>query len=136
MTEEPARHNQPVSNQLHPLIFKIVVGLVLWFVLAAWASFDDNRYTGYLLVVVSGVFFIAIAIPTVLSRTARWAYGDEATRTSNLSFRDWLSGQFNTWQERRKAADAAVEIVLPIAAAAIGMTTLGLVFHLAAIHAV
>ena len=60
----------------------------------------------------------------------------ETTPTTKIGFRDWASGQFETWQERVKGANAAVEILLPVAAAAVGMTAFAIVFHYAATHAV
>ena len=132
MTRELVRHNRPVSSEVHPFLFKIVVGLVVWFVLAAWAFFDDSGYTGLLLAVVSGVFFMAVAIPSILLRAGRKAGGDGSIHASQMSFRDWLAGQFVS-QDRRGAAESAVEIMLPIAAAAIGITALGFIFHLTAI---
>ena len=42
------------------------------------------------------------------------------------------SGEFDTWQGRRKAAGAAVEILLPIAAVAFGITAFGIVLHFTA----
>ena len=41
----------------------------------------------------------------------------------------WLSGEFETWQGRLKGTDAAVEILLPIAAVAFGMTIFGILLH-------
>jgi hypothetical protein len=46
-----------------------------------------------------------------------------------LRFSDWAAGQFETWQDRVKGANAAAEIILPIAAAAVGMTAFAIVFH-------
>jgi hypothetical protein len=40
-----------------------------------------------------------------------------------------------TWQDRVRGRDAAIEITLAIAAAAVGMTAFAIVFHYAAAHA-
>ena len=40
----------------------------------------------------------------------------------HTSFRDLASGNFRTWQGDLKASSAAVQILLPIAAVAFGMT--------------
>ncbi len=50
-------------------------------------------------------------------------------------FSDWAAGQFETWQDSQKGSDAAAEIILPIAAAAVGMTAFAIVFHYATQHA-
>jgi len=57
-------------------------------------------------------------------------HGD-AQRGKFPPLRDWASGDFETAQGRRKAASAALEMLLPIAAAAFGMTVLGIVFYAA-----
>jgi hypothetical protein len=132
MTREVSRHNRPVSDQLHPLIYKAIVGLVLWFVVSAWAFFGDGEYMGLLLAVVSGFFFMAVAIPCALSLIWQKYQGSDVRRGEGISLRDWASGDFDTWQGRRKAADAAVEILLPIAAVAFGITAFGIVLHFVA----
>jgi hypothetical protein len=50
--------------------------------------------------------------------------------------RDWASGSFEIRQDRLKGANAIAEILLPIAAVALGMTVLGIVFHFTAANAV
>jgi hypothetical protein len=136
MAKEDSRHNRPVSDRLHPYIYTAVAGLALWFAVSAWAFFSDDDYTGFLLAVVSGLFFVAVAIPFALWRIW-WKYQDsDGARDGGISFGDWASGDFATWQDRRSAAGAATEILLPIVAVAFGMTAFGIVFHFAAATAV
>lgn len=132
MTREVSRHNRPVSDHLHPLIYTAVVGLLLWFVVSAWAFFGDGEYMGILLAVVSGFFFMAVAIPYALWLIWRKYQGSDVARGEGISLRDWASGEFDTWQGRRKAAGAAVEILLPIAAVAFGITAFGIILHFTA----
>lgn len=85
MTREVSRHNRLVSDHLHPLIYTAVVGLVLWFVVSAWAFFGDGEYMGLLLAVVSGFFFMAIAIPGALW-LIWWKYqGSDVARGEGIS---------------------------------------------------
>jgi hypothetical protein len=44
----------------------------------------------------------------------------------------WVVGEFDTWTGPVKGASATAEVLLPIAAVAVGMTVLGLVFHIIA----
>jgi ribosomal protein S11 len=53
------------------------------------------------------------------------ASDDEGSR-----FGDWLSGGIEVRQRRLKGSDAAAGILVPIAAAAVGMTALALVLPL------
>jgi hypothetical protein len=128
-TTENSSRKGPASDQLHPFVYMAAVGLVVLFAVAAWASFDDGEYTGFLLAVMSGFFFMAVAIPCTLWLIWRRHQDVDAARVESVSWRTWARGEFDTWTGRRKAADAAVEILLPLAAVAFGMTGLGIVFH-------
>jgi len=121
------------TDRLPPLIYLALVGLVAWMVLAAW-GFAGPGYADFALAVVTGFFVIIIAIPSILWRVGRVNRPAEPSQRK-LRFSDWAAGQFETWQDRVKGANAAAEIILPIAAAAVGMTAFAIVFHYAAQHA-
>ena len=128
MAEEARRHNRLISNHLHPLVYLAAVGLGFWFVAAVWIVFSGYQDMELPLWVVSGLFLMAVAIPSAMWLTWR-RHADARGKAPPL--RDWASGDFETAQGRRKAASAAVEMLLPIAAAAFGMTVLGIVFYVA-----
>lgn len=121
--------NRPVADRLHPAVWAALVGIVIWFAIAIW-SFGTGGYVDWLLAVVTAFLVITVALLVILSRVGRGP--QDGMRET---FRDWASGDFATWQDRPKAINAAAEIILPIAAAAIGMTAIGIVFHYAAAHA-
>ena len=135
MVEEPRRHNRPISNRLHPFVYLAAVGLGLWFVVAVWVVFGGYQDMELPLWVVSGLFLMAVGIPSAIWLTW-WRHGD-AQGGKPPPLRDWAAGDFDTAEGRRQAATAAVEMLLPIAAAAFGMTALGILFYAAetgAIH--
>jgi hypothetical protein len=121
------------TSWLHPRVYAAVIGLVAWFVLGVW-SFAGVGVTDYLLFIVSGFIFIAVSLPLILSRVGRAdnaTNGDAANSDENpASFRDWARWDFDTWQGRLTGTQAATQILLPIAAAAFGMTALGIAFHI------
>ncbi len=121
-----------VSDGLHPLIYKALAGLALWLVVSAWIAFDGQGYVSFLLVVVTGFFIIAAAIPYLLWRVWHNHSPDEASGDAKVAFSTWWSGELDTWQGRVEGWDAAVEILLPLGAAAVGMTAIGLVFRIIA----
>jgi hypothetical protein len=125
-------HDRIVSDGLHPLIYKALAGLALWLVVSAWVGFDGQGYVSLLLVVVAGFFLIAAAIPYLLWRVWRNNSPGASTGDTPVTFSAWWSGEFDTWQGRVEGWDAAVEILLPLGAAAIGMTAIGLVFRFVA----
>jgi hypothetical protein len=131
MAYHDSRH--PVSDDLHPAIYKALAGLALWLVISAWVFFgSEGHYAGFAVAVVTGFFVIATAIPLVIwlvwRKTAKAA---EATQPAT-TFSDWWHGEVETWQGRVEGWDAAVEVLLPLGVAAVGMTLIGLVFRLTA----
>ena len=126
MTRQEKRHNRPVSTHLHPIVYWAIVGLVVWFAASAWTFFSAAEYMGLLLAVVTGFFFMVIAIPLAIWLVWRKNRNPDAMWGESIPLRDWASGEFETWQGRRKATDAAVEIVMPIAAVAFGLMVKGL----------
>ncbi|MGE0240864.1 MAG: hypothetical protein AB7F09_16645 [Parvibaculaceae bacterium] len=127
MSRKVYRPATRVTDRLHPGLYLALVALALWFVLSAWA-FAGGAYTDYLLVVASGLILVAIAIPAALWRI--WRHHPHAEEDANGSLRQWASSsEFRIWQDRMKAKDAALEILLPVAAVAFGMSLLAIVLH-------
>jgi FtsH-binding integral membrane protein len=122
------------TDRLPPLVYLALVGFVAWMVLAAW-GFAGPGYADVALVVVTGFFVIVIAIPFILWRVWRANRAPSDAPERRLEFSEWAACQFETWQDSLKGSNAAAEIILPIAAAAIGMTAFAIVFHYAAQHA-
>ena len=132
MSKDIVRRDRPPLNGLHPYVYGAIAALALWFVLSAW-SFGSDGYADWLLAVVSGFILIFVALPFVLSRVSRnEATDSDVAQAPRRSFRNWASREFDTWQYRLNAGNAAVEVLLPIAAIAFGMTALGVVLHLVA----
>jgi len=127
------RNNNVRTDRLPLGVFALLAGFVLWMVIAAWVGFAGPGYTNVALTVVTGLLLVAIGIPFVLWRMVRASDPDlEKPKT----LREWSSTQFETWQDQQKGSEAATEIILPIAAAAVGMTAFAIVFHYVAAHAV
>jgi hypothetical protein len=117
-----------VARRLHPRVYALMIGLALWLVLSVWL-FAGNGLADYLLVIVSGFIGIAVALPLILSRVTRI---DDATDDDEpQSYHDWSVADFDTCQGRLSGAQAATQILLPIAAVAIGMTVFGIALHVA-----
>src|SRR5262249_33637707 len=132
MGNEVGPGDRRVSSNLHPLVYMLIIGLAFWYVLSVW-SFAVDANADYLLVVVSGFILVAVALPYILSRVRRI---DEGREERASSFSSWASADFATWQDRLPGVNATVEILLPIAAVAFGMTAFGIIYHLVADGAV
>jgi hypothetical protein len=117
-------HNRPVSQRLHPFVYKAIFALAVVFLLGVW-EFAGDAYTGYLIAVV------ALALPFFLWRIRRShrrrGRAEESDAPEKETFGDWAAGDFQGWQDREKAGNAAVEVLLPIAAVAFGMVAFSIV---------
>ena len=117
------------SDTLHSRVYALLIGFAAWFALAVW-SFAGSGVTDYLLVIVSGFIIIVVALQLILSCVGRT--NDAAAKVDNQpSLRDWAAADFETWQDRLSGAQAALHVLLPVAAAAVGMTAFGIAFRIA-----
>lgn len=123
--------HRPVHDDLHPLVYKSMVGLTLWLVGSIWLLFDRGAYVGLNLLIVTVFFVIAVAIPVALWLTWRRNTPVDEQGGTDERFGDWSAREFATWTGGISGKQAAMQILLPIAAVSIGMTIFGLVFFFA-----
>ena len=123
-----AQSTQPAHDELHPAVYRAMVGLTLWLVLSVWVFFNSGAYVGLIFTVVTAFFLIFVTIPTALWPS--WRRNTDEPKDMPEKFRDWLGCEFTTWTGGISGRQAATQILLPIAAVCIGMTVFGLVFYL------
>jgi hypothetical protein len=127
--------NRPVTGSLHPRVYTVLIGLALWMALWVW-SFVGGGETDYILFIVTGFIVVVVALQLVLMRVRRADKpvdadnGADDSSDGALSFQQWARGEFEAERGRLRAAEAAVLILLPIAAAAIGMMAFGIEFQI------
>lgn len=129
MARELVAHNKPVFDQLHPAIYGAAVGLVAWFALAAWVLFDRQSDIGLPLAMVSVLLLVAVLLPWALSLVWKRHVMPHPTK---ISFRDWRAGDFAVWGSKLHSTHAAIDMLLPLAAVAFGLTAIGIVFLICA----
>jgi hypothetical protein len=123
--------HHPVSNGLHPAIYVGLAVSAVWMMIAAWIFFgSEGQYAGFAVAVATGLFAIAVAIPWIMWRVARGKAAAGMADPERTPFTEWWHGEVETLQGRVEGWDAAVEVLLPLGAAAIGMTLIGLIFRL------
>jgi hypothetical protein len=131
MSRELVAHNKPVFDHLHPRIYAAAIGLVVWYVLSAWLLFDRKDDIGLPLAMASVLLLVAILIP--LSLAYVWKrHRPPEQHPHQLSFHDWSAGDFAVWGARIHSQHAAIDMLLPLAAVAFGLTALGVVFLICA----
>jgi hypothetical protein len=131
MSRELVAHNKPVFDHLHPRVYAAAIGLVVWYVLSAWLLFDRKDDIGLPLAMASVLLLVAILIP--LSLAYVWKrHRPQEQHPHRLSFHDWSAGDFAVWGARIHSRHAAIDMLLPLAAVAFGLTALGVVFLICA----
>jgi hypothetical protein len=135
MARDLVDHNKPVFDHVHPRVYTTAVGFVVWFALAAWILFDhkfdsvDDMALPLAMVSVLLLFvLLLLSALTALASRHRSHDGD----TGNASYRDWSHGDFEVWGARLKSSHAMIDMLLPLAAAAFGLTAIGIVFLICA----
>lgn len=127
--QSTCRPTRRITDRLHPNLYLALVALTLWFVISA-SAFGGDGYTDYLLVAATGLIAVVIAVLAGLWRI--WRNHPHDDRPSG-SFREWAATrELRIWQDRVKAKNAAIEILLPVAAVAFGMSILAVVAHFSA----
>ena len=129
-------HQPGKGSTVHPLLYRIIIGLVALWIVVAWGFFAGRGYASLVVGVVTFIGIIAIVLPAELLRIRRNHRNVPNGLEQNLqptfgSFRRWLAQDFHTPEGRLKGMDAAVEILLPVAVASIGGLLFVLAFHFA-----
>jgi type VI protein secretion system component VasK len=139
-SDNPNHANPPATSALHSWVYLALIGLALWMVLWVW-SFVGNGETDYILFIVTGFIVTVVALQVVLMRVRRADKTSDSTAQNGTaqdsttqdspakgvaSFREWARGVFEAERSRMRAGEAALLILLPIAAAAIGMMAFGI----------
>ena len=116
------------TNELHPLVYRAMIGLTIWLVLSVWALFSRRAYEGVTLSIITLFFVVFVGIPVVLWLSWRRNTDPNEQHENVAPYHEWRSGSFETWASGISGREASMQILLPVAAVAIGMTIFGLVF--------
>src|SRR5215467_10112256 len=100
---------RPTTKRLPRWVYRLLVLVAAWFALAVWI-FAGPAVTDYLLFVVSGFIFVAVALVLVLSRVnAR-----SRAREHPPAFQDRARWDLDVFQTRLSVNEAALQILLPL----------------------
>ncbi len=133
MNKPLEQRREPATNApsgIHPLVYKAAIGLVVLFVVAAWAAFDRQSDIELPLAMLSVLLFVAVLLPYLLWRIWRAGQARPPTLKTNKGLRKWMKGSTEVWQSKLKSSDAAIDMLLPLAAVALGLVALGIAFNL------
>jgi len=127
MSTHEQRRNIPQHVDLHPAVYRMLAGSVLWMVLAVWLAFGADAYTALQLAVVVVFAMAFVLTPLCLSR---FSVARRAPQTTG--FRDWLDHDFDTYTGPVRTRDATVMILVAPLAGAVGLSAIGFIAWLAA----
>jgi len=128
MSRELVSHNKPVFDELHSRVYGAAAGLVAWFVLSAWVLFDRGGDVALSLGFVTMLLVVAVVLPWALSEIWRRYRMPYEAHPREASFHDWKAGTFSVWGAKLHGSHAAIDVLLPLAAVAFGLTAIGIVF--------
>jgi len=134
MAQEPIRPNRAVSDHLHILVRRAIIGLAVWLLASVATLFSAQGHTALAVAVACAFILVVVVLACALLHIG--VRGERVRGTGPtgdlVSLRDWLSGQFRIYQGSLSGKDAAIEIILPLAAVSLGMTLFGIILHFAA----
>jgi hypothetical protein len=134
MSRELVVHNRPVFDQLHPKVYGAAVSLVAWFALVAWLFFDRkngiglSNDIGLSLAMASVLLFVAVMVPWLLSLVWKKHRMPHQIHPQRIPFHEWRTGDMAVWGATLRGTHAAIDVLLPLAAVAFGLTGIGIVF--------
>src|SRR5262245_25795825 len=85
----PARSDPSSNDELHPLVYRSIVGLTIWLLLSVWALFSRGVYAGLTLSVITLLFVVLVGIPVILWLT--WRHNTEPDTRRVEPFAEWTS---------------------------------------------
>ena len=124
-------HDRPVSDELHPVVYKAMIGLAIVLILSIW-SLSGTKDENLIRAVISALIFFAVLIPTAAWWTWRRHRSSAAAEQGAETFSDWESEEFVAWQDRMTGRAAAIQVLLPLAAVSLGMLAFAILAHVLA----
>src|SRR6266550_5270445 len=102
MKERPVNHKRSSQHQrrrastVHPLLYRMIIGLTVLWIVVAWSFFAKHGYASLMLITVTFMGIMAIVLPAELFRIRRNHRNarhepEQSLRPSFASFRRWLT---------------------------------------------
>lgn len=126
---QPGTTGRWSSSDLHPLVYRGMIGLALWFIIAVWGLFSGSGYILLTLGVVTWLLLVTVVLISTLARIGRRRrrQTNDEVLARRTSFRDWAYGDFGLWGGRIEGWSAAIQVFIPLAAVVIGITLFGII---------
>ncbi|MGH6872224.1 MAG: hypothetical protein ACREHE_12020 [Rhizomicrobium sp.] len=123
-------HNRSSTGELHPAVYRVIVGCVLFWVAASAAFFaGGSGYGGVVVGVVSAFAAICLLITNRMGAIQRAHPQPGRPPAPHRALEDWLSADFEFRHGHMRGWEAAVTLLTPIMAGVVGATAFVVVFH-------
>lgn len=122
------RPNTPVVREFPRELYWIIVGLGIWLAVSIW-GFCGSGYTAMVMAIVSLLIAVAVGLVSLVGLVMRRRRARDRSAPSG-SFEQWLDEGFESHTGRMSGAAAAIQVILPLAAVAFGMTLFAVIHHL------
>jgi hypothetical protein len=123
MSDTASRHVTGQATGIHPIVFKIAIGAVLWFIAVAWTAFGGNGGIDLDLTIVT--LFCAIFV-SLFVLVASFTTGDSRWPTRQTSLLAFLDSDVAIGGETMRGRDVLIEIALVPVVLAFAATLIGL----------
>jgi hypothetical protein len=126
MSDTAPTASRQVTGQatgIHPVVFEIAIGAVLWFLAVVWIAFAGNGGVNLDLAIVT--LFCAIFVSLFLL-VASLTEGDSRWPTRQTSFSEFLDSDVAIGGETMRGRDVLIEIALVPVVLAFAATLIGL----------
>jgi hypothetical protein len=123
-TPKPAGdRSEPVEAGVHPIVVKIVLAAVLWFLAVTWLAFAGGGGVNIDLTVVTLFFAIFFTLFLLL---ASFSVADPRWPTRDTSLREFLTSKVGLATGEESGRDVLIEIALVPVVLALAATLIGL----------
>lgn len=114
--------NNGRETDFHPVVYALMAATVVWLVIAAWSIFAVDTYSVLMMIVITFVALGFLGVPLVF-----WLLSEERGEPVREPLHDWAEHLFETWGDRLRGREAALNALIAPAAAVITLTLAGLV---------
>jgi hypothetical protein len=123
MSDTASRHVTGQATGIHPIVFEIAIGAVLWFIAVVWIAFAGRGGIDFYLTIVT--LFCAMFVSLFLL-VASFTTGDQRWPGRQTSFRTFLDSDVGIGSETMHGRDVLIEIALMPVVLAFAATLIGL----------
>lgn len=121
------RSNRPQWLDLHPAVYRLLIGSVVWLFVALWLCFGHDAYTALQLGIVAAFLAVFTGVPAVMARLAK-----RKSQSGQVTFAEWRGGDLDTYTGPVAAGEAALMVVIGPVACVLGLTVISAMAYMTA----